>query len=126
VTGKVRVLVVDDNVDAADSCALLLSFAGYEAHVAYTSESAIAMARVVQPDIAILDIGLPITSGLEVCKRIRSESPNRDVRCIALSGWTDEAMRENAEEVGFLLYLIKPVGMDALYKAINTVIEKPN
>ena len=104
-----RILVVDDNADAADSLALLLSGDGFAAHSVHDALGALDTAESFQPDVVLLDIGLPIMDGYEVARRLRSRMPARQLRIVALSGYGQQADRDRAARAGFDDYLVKPV-----------------
>jgi CheY-like chemotaxis protein/two-component sensor histidine kinase len=106
---SVRVLVVDDNVDAADSLAQVLSAAGYQTKVAYEGVSALQLAELLRPSIVFLDIGLPNLSGHEIARRLRSEPWGLNVRLVAITGWGHENDRKRSREAGFDEHLTKPV-----------------
>ena len=105
-----RVLVVDDNVDAARTLAELLALDGHEAHVAHDGPSAVEAARRLRPDVAILDIGLPGFSGLEVARRLREDPSVSGLLLVALSGWVQPEDLIRSREAGFDHHLAKPVG----------------
>jgi CheY-like chemotaxis protein/two-component sensor histidine kinase len=115
---KVRVLVVDDNVDAANALAQLLRSVGYQPHVAYDGRSAIEMAEILQPRVVLLDLGLPHMSGREVAQHLRGLPWGRPMRLIAVTGWggTDDLQR--SREAGFDEHLTKPVDPDVLIRHI--------
>lgn len=105
----IKVLVVDDNVDAADSVALLLTMDGFDAHSVHSSAAALETVRALNPDVMLLDIGLPIMDGYELARRLRAEIPARQMRIVALSGYGQAADREKAAGAGFDAYLVKPI-----------------
>jgi PAS domain S-box-containing protein len=107
--GTLRLLVVDDNRDAADSLALLLEAAGHPVRVAYDGRTALAVAEAFRPDVALLDIGLPDLSGHEVARRLRAAAWGRHMRLIALTGWGQDDDRRRSAEAGFDHHLTKPV-----------------
>jgi PAS domain S-box-containing protein len=107
--GSRRVLVVDDNRDSADSLARMLELAGHEVHTAYDGEQALRIAAEVQPDIALLDIGMPRVDGYEACRRMRKETWGERMLLIAITGWGQEADRRRTVEAGFDHHLVKPV-----------------
>jgi len=109
-----KVLVVDDNVDAADSIALLLSIDGFDAQSVHGAVAAIDTVDSFRPDIVLLDIGLPVMDGYEVARRLRTHIPVEQMRIVALSGYGQQADRERAVEAGFDDYLVKPVEPTAL------------
>jgi signal transduction histidine kinase/DNA-binding response OmpR family regulator len=109
---RFRVLIVDDNVDAADSLAMLLGLLGHEVDLAYDGPSALEAAGRFQPQVVLLDIGLPILDGYEVARRLRTASP--ELLLIAVSGYGQESDRERSRQAGFDQHLIKPVDFDVL------------
>jgi two-component system CheB/CheR fusion protein len=109
-----RVVVVDDNVDAAESLALLLRCKGHEAFVAHEGRTALDLARSCKPDVILLDIGLPGLDGLEVCRRLRREAGLQQALLVAVSGYGKEEDRHHSQEAGFNAHLVKPVDLDQL------------
>ncbi|HEX7526165.1 MAG TPA: ATP-binding protein, partial [Gaiellaceae bacterium] len=109
-----RILVVDDNVEAALTLAELLALEGHETHVAHDGPSAVDAARSLSPDVAILDIGLPGFDGLEVARRLRAEPELRGLLLVALSGWVQPDDRARSREAGFDHHLAKPVQLKSL------------
>jgi PAS domain S-box-containing protein len=103
------VLIADDNVDAANSLAELLRLEGYEVHVAYDGAEALAIFSRVNPDAALLDVGMPHMSGLEVVRAIRQQPAGHRATLIALTGWGQEQDRRLALEAGFDHHLTKPM-----------------
>jgi len=118
-----RILVVDDNHDAADSLALLLRTNGADIRVAYDGLEAVASAIEFKPDAVLLDIGLPKLYGYDAARRIR-ETRGNDVLLIAITGWGQEEDRRRAFEAGFDHHLTKPVKFDALMKLLAK--DRPN
>jgi len=114
-----RVLVVDDNGDSADSLAMLLKLDGHETAVAYNGAEAVRMAESFRPDVAILDIGLPILTGHHVAKLIRAQPWGREMVLIALTGWDQGEDRRRSAETGIDMHLAKPADTDALRKLIR-------
>lgn len=108
-TRRRRILVVDDNVDAAMSLAIILEFAGHEVHSAHDGLEAVEAAGAFRPEVVLLDIGLPGLSGLDVARRIRQEPWGAGVSLVALTGWGQEEDRRNTQEAGFDAHLVKPV-----------------
>ena len=113
-----RILVVDDNTDAASSLAMLLKISGNEAHTANEGLEAIEVAEAFRPDVVLLDIGMPNLDGLEVCRRIRAQPWGRDMLMIALTGWGQEEDRRKSKDVGFDHHLVKPVDFPSLVKLL--------
>lgn len=104
-----RILVVDDNVDAAESMAILLAMGGNETRTAHDGLAALEAAAGFSPDVVLLDIGLPDLSGLDVARRIRQEPWGERIMLVALTGWGQEEDRRNSLEAGFNAHLVKPV-----------------
>jgi PAS domain S-box-containing protein len=115
---RIRVLVVDDNVDAADTLSELLKQAGYQTRVAYDGRTAIDMAEILEPEVVLLDIGLPYLSGHEVAAHLRSLPWGRKARLIALTGWGQEDDKRRSWKSGFNEHLTKPVDPELLLQRI--------
>lgn len=109
-----RVLVVDDNRDAATSLATLLQLAGHETHIAHDGIEAMQAAAVVEPDLILLDIGLPKLNGYEVARRIRAQPWGQNIVLVALTGWGQDNDRQKSKDVGFDSHLVKPAEHDGL------------
>jgi CheY-like chemotaxis protein len=107
-----RVLVVDDNHDAADSLGSLLQFLGAEVEVAHDGPGALVAFDTHRPAVVLLDIGMPGMDGHEVARRIRAAG--HDTMLVALTGWGQKQDRERSREAGFDHHLVKPVDVDAL------------
>jgi CheY-like chemotaxis protein len=121
-TGKPhRILVVDDNQDAADSLAMLLQQAGHLTRTVYNGEDALTASREFQPRVVCLDIGLPDTSGYEVAKILRREASASDLTLVALTGWGAEEDRAKARAAGFDVHLTKPVDVNLLERLLASV-----
>lgn len=119
-----RILVVDDNKDAAKTLALLLRIEGHEVREAYDGPAAMDVALDWLPDVVLLDIGLPKLNGYEVARRLRIEPRLRTSRIIALSGYREE-VAQGPEDLAFDAYLIKPVEVSALARVIAPENEMP-
>ncbi|HWM93790.1 MAG TPA: ATP-binding protein, partial [Thermoanaerobaculia bacterium] len=113
-----RILVVDDNRDAADSLALLLRMKGNEVHTAYDGLEAIGAVAVFHPDVVLLDIGLPKLDGYEAARRIREQGGGAGIMLVALTGWGQEEDRRRSKEAGFDHHMTKPVEFAALQKLL--------
>jgi len=122
-TGRsLRVLVVEDNVDAADSLSLLLRLHGHTVQVARTGPTALDLASASRPDVVLLDVGLPGMDGYQVAKRLREWPEFKDVMICALTGYTpSEADRERQQETGFDHYYVKPVNLAKLLELFKMV-----
>jgi PAS domain S-box-containing protein len=119
---SLRVLVVEDNVDAADSLSLLLRLYGHEVHVARSGPTALEMAATCRPHVVLLDIGLPGMDGYQVAKRLRERPDFKNVTMCALTGYTpSEADRQRQQETGFDHYYIKPVELETLLELFKTI-----
>src|SRR5262249_19233683 len=116
-----RILVADDNRDAAESLMLLLQLAGQEVHVVFDGEAAVSAAEEVTPDVALLDIGMPQANGYEVARRIRDQPWGRRIYLVALTGWGQDGDRRRAAEAGFDAHLVKPVPPEVLDRLLATV-----
>lgn len=117
-TVKRRVLIVDDNVDAADSLAMLLNIDGHEAAAAYSATAALEAVERWKPEIVLLDVGLPEVDGYEIARRLRASNPVPGIRLIALTGYGRDEDRERAREAGFDDHLLKPADMEALQRLL--------
>jgi PAS domain S-box-containing protein len=114
-----RVLVADDNRDAADALAMLLELAGHEVRVAHGGRAALSLAQTFRPDVAVLDIGMPELNGYEVAKELRREPWGARMFLVALTGWGQDDDRQRAKDAGFDRHLTKPVDTDALEKLLS-------
>lgn len=117
--GAGDVLVVDDNEDAADTCAALLELSGYTVQVAYSPEDALEVLRRFTPRVAILDIGLPGMSGYELARRMRAPPIGYRGRVVALTGYGQAADMTASREAGFDGHLTKPVGASELLELVD-------
>jgi len=126
-SGCRRILVVDDNVDAAESLALLLSLEGHEVRTAHDGPAALTAAQGEPPDLVILDLGMPGMDGYEVARRLRAMPGSNDVLLVALTGWAQEDDRRRCYEAGFDGHLPKPVELNALrqFLAHPKLLKKP-
>jgi PAS domain S-box-containing protein len=109
-----RLLLVDDNVDAAASQAALLRVLGHEVEVAYDGESALEKARAFRPEVVLLDLGMPGMDGYEVARRLRASEAGSHLKLIAQTGWAQEEDRRRTREAGFDAHLAKPVDIGSL------------
>ena len=109
-----RILIVDDNRDAADTLAVLLGTGGNDVRVCYDGPAALAEAEGFRPDLVILDIGMPGMDGYEVARRLRQMPDVRETSLVALTGWGQDSDRRRTREAGFDHHLVKPVDMATL------------
>jgi CheY-like chemotaxis protein len=114
-----RVLVVDDNRDAADTLALLLELMGHQTRTAHDGPQALEAGADFEPEIVLLDIGLPRMNGYEVCRKLRDEPWGRAAFVVALTGWGQAEDQRNASEAGFDRHLVKPVEEEVLQKLLD-------
>jgi CheY-like chemotaxis protein len=112
------ILVVDDNVDAAGSLVRLLKVSGHKTFVAHDGLTAIAEAKKHQPDVVLLDVGLPKLDGHEACRRIRSQPWGKTMLIVALTGWSQDEDRRKSKEAGFDAHMVKPLNFDELTRLL--------
>ena len=119
-TERNRVLVVDDNRDAADTIADFLTELGYQVSVAYDGPSALTVAETFKPHTCVLDIGLPVMDGYELARLLRqSDKLCQELRLIAVTGYGQDGDRRRSQEAGFDAHLVKPVQIDELAKIVT-------
>lgn len=120
-----RILVVDDNRDAAESLTVLLEIAGHDVQYALDGESAVAVAGQFRPDVMILDLGMPKVSGYEVARRVRELPWGKQTFMVALSGWGQADERLRTQEAGFDAHFVKPVAPEVLNRLLETMGARP-
>jgi len=118
-----KILVVDDNPDAAELVSSLLQTQGHDVQTAHTPADAIALATRFQPDIAFLDIGLPQMDGFELAAHLRSLPELRDCHFIAITGYDDAEDRKQSKRIGFEAHLVKPISLDTLNEVVRAAFE---
>jgi CheY-like chemotaxis protein len=114
-----RVLVVDDNADAASTLGQLLKSLGHETRVVHDGPAALVAAAEFRPDVVLLDIGMPGMDGYEVARRLNALKGERKFRIVAVTGWGQEADRERAKEAGFDQHVVKPVDVGLLSRIVE-------
>jgi two-component system CheB/CheR fusion protein len=119
-----RVLVVDDNVDAADSLAMMLAMFGHDVRTAHDGEAALEVALGWRPEVVLLDIGLPGLDGFEVARRMRRHPSLRDVVLVALTGYGQDTDRQRSQEAGFDRHLVKPVAPATVQGIVASVPQR--
>jgi PAS domain S-box-containing protein len=124
-TSKLRILVVDDNADAALSLSLVLSLDGHEVHRVATGEETLEQLPTFRPDVVVLDIGLPGMDGYEVARRISANPQNSRCRLIALTGYGQPNDRQRALAAGFDEHLVKPVDFSHLRQILAPAPKQP-
>ncbi len=113
-TGPLKILVVDDNLDSADSLGLLMSLLGNEVRIVHDGLAAVEAANEFRPRVVLLDIGLPKLNGYEAAKTIRQQPGGKEAVLIAVSGWGEDIDRQRSKNAGFDHHLVKPLDPDAL------------
>ena len=120
-----RVLVVDDNRDAADSLGMMLRYAGAEVRVEYDGLSALEALLDCTPDVVLLDIGMPRLNGCDLARTIRSDPVHGGVLLVALTGWGQAADRLRSHEAGIDHHLVKPVDFEILQELLLATPSPP-
>jgi two-component system CheB/CheR fusion protein len=115
------VLIVDDNLDSAESMAMLLRLYGHEVRLAHDGVAALEEALTFRPDVVFLDLSLPKMDGFEVARRLRSEPTMQDVKLIAMTGYSQESDRQRTQAAGFHLHLVKPVDFGMLQELLSSI-----
>ncbi len=116
-----RVLVVDDLADNADTLSTLLGVLGHDVRTAYDGKEAIAIAAEFEPDVVLLDIGMPVLNGYAVCRRIRERTCGAQPIIVAMTGWGQDIDRRRSEEAGFDHHVVKPVDPAVLRRILDGV-----
>jgi len=116
----IRVLVVEDNHDSAETLRQLLYHYGYEVAVAYTGQEGLRAAKRMRPDVVLCDIGLPDSNGFVVAAALREDPQTCDARLIAVTAYGQEEDRRRAREAGFDLHLVKPVDPEILLRRLQS------
>jgi CheY-like chemotaxis protein len=119
-----RVLVVDDNEDAASSLAALLQLQGHDVRVAFSGRAALEIAKGYAPHVVFLDIGMPDIDGYEVARRLRQQSGLEDVVVAALTGWAQQEDRRRTSAAGFDHHFVKPPDPQLLQKVLSEVTSR--
>ena len=109
-----RILVVDDDRDTADTMAKLIQSLGFETRAVYDGQRAIDEVVNFQPDMVLLDIGMPFLDGYETVQQIRQKRANAHMILVAVTGWSRDEDKRRAYEVGFDLHVVKPMSVDTL------------
>jgi CheY-like chemotaxis protein len=117
--GKRRVLVIEDNLDTVRSLALLLREMGHEVEYAINGYAGLEVARRFEPDVVILDLGLPGMDGFDVCRRMKNDPDLKAVRVVALTGYAQDDYRERALKSGCEAHFVKPIDASTLEKILK-------
>ena len=116
-----KILVVDDNRDAADTCAMLLEASGHHVQTAYTGRQALELARTFRPHALLLDIGLPDINGYQLAQLVRANPWGRSAVLVAITGWGQEQDRLRAVEAGFDQHLVKPISAETVESLLQSL-----
>jgi PAS domain S-box-containing protein len=122
---KRRILVVEDDDDALDSLSRLVMLMGHEVRQAHDGLEALQIAETFQPDIVLMDLGMPNINGYDAARRIRQEPWGHDLALVATTGWGQEESRRRAAEAGFDCHLVKPVAIEALRQVLGAPTPSP-
>lgn len=114
-----RVLIADDNADAADTLALFLGQVGSEVRTVYDGDAAVREAATFEPDVVLLDLGMPGRDGYETCRALRASARGAQMQIVAITGWGQAEDRQRSLEAGFDLHLVKPVSPEALLASLE-------
>jgi signal transduction histidine kinase/ActR/RegA family two-component response regulator len=118
--GVLRILVVDDSVDSAESMSLVLGIGGHEVRVEHNGPDALRAAEEYRPDVVLMDIGMPGMNGYEVARKMRESPDMRQAALIAMTGYGRQADRDQSKAAGFNHHLVKPVDFDTLHNLLST------
>jgi len=118
-----RILVVDDEVDAAEGLGLLLRVERHTVQLAFSGQEALAIADRFKPEIAVLDLGMPIMDGYELAQRLRRPTQHSALQLIALTGWDDWDHRLRAKSAGFDIFQVKPINPQTFLSLIESLTE---
>jgi CheY-like chemotaxis protein len=121
-----RVLVVDDNEDAASTLAMVLSVRGCEVQIANDGPAALKAIQSFHPAVVLLDLGMPVMSGFEVAQHVRTMFAGREPVLVAVTGWGQEEDRRRTSEAGFSYHLVKPIEIRALDKIFSEINSSAN
>ncbi|WP_280150404.1 ATP-binding protein [Piscinibacter sp. XHJ-5] len=120
-----RILIVDDNVDAAVSLSMMLKLMGHETLTVHDGEAAVEAASSFRPHVVLLDIGLPKLNGYDACRRMRAIAGGEHVVLIALTGWGQDEDKRHSKDAGFNFHMIKPVDPQALHRLLGGLLVSP-
>jgi CheY-like chemotaxis protein len=118
-TQKLRILIVENQADGADSMALLLRLDGHHVEIAPDGPTALAKGQEYEPDVVLLDLGLPGMTGYEVAKEMAGRRPHRTPLLVAVTGYGEEEARRKSAEAGIDLHLVKPVEPEKLHGVLE-------
>jgi CheY-like chemotaxis protein len=118
---SLRILVVDNDIDVADTMAMVLKLKGHQVHIAYGGEQALADAPGFGAQLILLDIGMPGLNGYEVCKRFREHPATSETMIVAVTAWGNKEDRLRSEKAGFDWHVVKPIHADLLDDLLEAV-----
>jgi CheY-like chemotaxis protein len=118
---KRRILIADDNRDVAEAFGVMLETVGHEVVTAHDGMEVLEKAEHFQPDIIVLDIGMPKINGYDAARRLRQQPWGKDVVLVAITGWGNEKDKGQSQEAGFDFHLVKPVDPGALCRLVDSV-----
>ena len=121
---RARILIADDDRDAASTLASLLELMGHETHTAHNGNATLALADAIKPDIAILDIGMPLVDGYAAARMLRQRAWSPGLLLYALTGWGDPGDRDRTRDAGFDRHFVKPVSIDELLTRLADDLER--
>ncbi|HWW71978.1 MAG TPA: response regulator [Duganella sp.] len=114
-----RILIIDDNNQAADVAAELLGLYGYQTAVAYNGAQGLQTAKDFAPDVILLDLGMPVMDGFQVAAALRAQPEFANLALVAFTAWGDKGTRQRTHDAGFDQHITKPAGMEELLRAIG-------
>ncbi len=117
-----RILLVDDNEDAAELLSMLLADAGHTVRIAHDAATALSLAPDMQPEVALLDIGLPVMDGYQLGSELRRRLGPRTPALVALTGYGQDKDRQRTADAGFAAHLVKPIDPEQLLNVIDTLV----
>jgi CheY-like chemotaxis protein len=120
---KLRILIADDNRDAAQTLAMMLAYEGHDVRTAYDGLEALAVGQLFKPDLILLDIGMPVMDGYQTARQIRERSWGRGVHLVALTGWGQDVDRDHALAQGFQHHIVKPASPEKLAAVIEAALQ---
>jgi CheY-like chemotaxis protein len=121
VSGRLRVLVVDDSKDVADTCSMLIELSGHQVQNAYTGSRALEIAEVFRPQVILSDIGLPDIDGYELAQRVRATHWGQAAVLVAITGWGEEGRKGRSLEAGFSHHLTKPIDPQTIESLLESL-----
>jgi len=124
-TSAPEILIVDDNVDAAESLGEVLKACGYRTHVAHDGPRALNEAARLRPEVVILDIGMPTMNGYQVARHLRTDVGLSKSVLVALTGYSEESDRASAEHAGFDYHFVKPLDISQLTQVLSNLYARP-